>query len=93
MSRWAGRLILAGLAMAVLSMTGCQYHSKQDTYYLISTNLKLPYWKTVSEGFSKAAAEYAVTARIDGPENYDTQAELALGSVAQGKARLDNMMQ
>ena len=58
------------------AMTGCQYHSKQDTYYLISTNLKLPYWKTVSEGFTKAAAEYGVTARIDGPDSYDAQAEL-----------------
>ena len=76
MSRWGTRLILAGLAFGVLGMTGCQYHSKQDTYYLISTNLKLPYWKTVSEGFSKAAAEYGVTARIDGPDNYDAQAEL-----------------
>jgi ribose transport system substrate-binding protein len=77
MRRWGTRLILAGLTIAVLGATGCQYHSKQDTYYLISTNLKLPYWKTVSEGFSKAAAEYGVTARIDGPDTYDAQAELA----------------
>jgi ribose transport system substrate-binding protein len=76
MSRCGARLILTALAVAVLGMTGCQYHSKQDTYYLISTNLKLPYWKTVSEGFTKAAAEYGVTARIDGPDNYDAQAEL-----------------
>jgi ribose transport system substrate-binding protein len=76
MSRCGARVILAALAVAVLGMTGCQYHSKQDTYYLISTNLKLPYWKTVSEGFTKAATEYGVTARIDGPDNYDAQAEL-----------------
>jgi ribose transport system substrate-binding protein len=76
MRNWGARLIVAAVAMTVLGMTGCQYHSKQDTYYLISTNLKLPYWKTVSEGFSKAAAEYGVTARIDGPDTYDTQAEL-----------------
>jgi ribose transport system substrate-binding protein len=77
MKRCGARLILAALAMGVLGMTGCQYHSKQDTYYLISSNLKLPYWKTVSEGFSKAAGEYGVTARIDGPDTYDAQAELA----------------
>ena len=60
-----------------LGMTGCQYRSKNDVYYLISNNLKLPYWVTVSQGFSKAAAEYSVTARIDGPNTYDPQAELA----------------
>ncbi len=77
MKQWSARLIAAAVAMGILGLSGCLYHSKKDSYYLISSNLKLPYWKTVSEGFSKAAAEYGVTARVDGADNYDTQAELA----------------
>ncbi|HWZ52498.1 MAG TPA: substrate-binding domain-containing protein [Granulicella sp.] len=76
MRNWSARLVLAALAVGALSMMGCQGHSKRDVYYLISNNLKLPYWTTVSQGFSKAAAEYGVTARIDGPNTYDPQAEL-----------------
>jgi ribose transport system substrate-binding protein len=36
----------------------------------------MPYWQTAASGFKKAAAEYKVTARVVGPENYDAQAEL-----------------
>jgi ribose transport system substrate-binding protein len=76
MRNWGTRLLLAGLLLGGLGITGCQYRSKHDVYYLISNNLKLPYWVTVSQGFSKAAAEYNVNARIDGPNTYDPQAEL-----------------
>jgi ribose transport system substrate-binding protein len=46
-------------------------------YYLISTNLALPYWQSAAAGFKQAAAEYKVTARVVGPDGYDAQAELA----------------
>jgi ribose transport system substrate-binding protein len=36
----------------------------------------VPYWKTAIAGFQKAAAQYDVTAKIDGPSNFDPQAEL-----------------
>ena len=67
---------LAGLTLTTIGLTGCQYRSKKDTYFLISTNLKLPYWKTVNEGFVKAATDYGVTAQLEGPQDFDTQAEL-----------------
>jgi ribose transport system substrate-binding protein len=56
-------------------LTGCQYHSKHDVYYLVSNNLKLPYWKLVNQGFTQAATEYGVTAQLTGPDTYDPQAE------------------
>jgi ribose transport system substrate-binding protein len=62
--------------MGSLGFTGCQYHSKKDVYYLVGNNLKLPYWKTVNDGFVKAAGEYQVTAQLAGPDNFDPQAEL-----------------
>lgn len=71
----------AALAMVVAGLTftsGCDRHSTKEVYYLISVNSALPYWQTVATGFQKAAAEYKVTAKVTGPENYDPQAELAV---------------
>ena len=34
------------------------------------------YWQTAVAGFKKAAAQYKVTAKVAGPDNYDPQAEL-----------------
>jgi ribose transport system substrate-binding protein len=56
-------------------LAGCQRHSNKETYYLVSNNLSLPYWKTAVAGFTKAAAQYDVTGKVVGPDNYDAQAE------------------
>lgn len=68
---------LAALILAGAGIAGCARHSKKEVYYLIVMDSNLPYWQTVEAGFNKAAAEYQVTARVDGPERYDAQAELA----------------
>jgi ribose transport system substrate-binding protein len=69
---------LAVLALAVAFTSGCEgRHSSKEVFYLIATNLKLPYWQTAVAGFNKAAAQYKVTARVEGPDNYDAPAELA----------------
>lgn len=70
--RYAGLLSLTALGL----LAGCGRHSNKETYYLISNNLDLPYWKTAIAGFQKAAAQYDVTAKIDGPKNYDVQEEV-----------------
>jgi ribose transport system substrate-binding protein len=72
------RVALGMLALGVAVTTGCgARHSGKEVYYLISTNLALPYWQTAAAGFKQAAAEYKVTARVVGPDGYDAQAELA----------------
>ena len=58
-----------------LSTVGCHYRSASDTYYMVATNLKLPYWKAVQEGFHQAAQEYGVKGVVIGPETYDAKAE------------------
>jgi ribose transport system substrate-binding protein len=68
---------VAALALAILSTSGCDRHSNKEVFYLVSANLTLPYWQTAAAGFNKAAAQYKVTAKVVGPENYDPQAELA----------------
>ena len=70
----------AAVTMAALGLmfaSGCDRHDKKETFYLISVNSSMPYWQTVASGFNKAAAEYKVTAKVAGPDNYDPQAELA----------------
>jgi len=66
------------LALGVAVTTGCgARHSNKEVYYLIATNVNLPYWQTAAAGFKQAAAEYKVTARVVGPDTYDPKAELA----------------
>jgi ribose transport system substrate-binding protein len=65
------------LSLAVLSTAGCGRHSSNEVYYLVATNLSLPYWQTAAAGFNKAAALYKVTAKVVGPALYDPQAELS----------------
>jgi len=70
-------MALALAALAAATMPGCgARHSPKEVYYLVATNLSLPYWQTAVAGFKKAAAEYDVTAIVAGPDNYDPQGEL-----------------
>jgi len=64
------------LALAIFSTSSCARHSVNEVYYLIASDMALPYWQTAAAGFSKAAAEYKVTAKMDGPAGHDPQAEL-----------------
>jgi ribose transport system substrate-binding protein len=75
--RTAKLFALAILALAGAFVAGCNRHSNKEVFYLISTNNSLPYWQTAAAGFHRAAAQFKVTARVEGPGNYDPQAELA----------------
>ncbi|WP_263381446.1 substrate-binding domain-containing protein [Granulicella arctica] len=63
------------LGAGLLASTGCQRYSKSETYYLVSNNLKVNYWKTANAGFSAAATALGVTARLVGPDSFDPHAE------------------
>jgi ribose transport system substrate-binding protein len=65
------------LALSVLSIAGCDRHSKKEVYYLVAVNQALPYWQTAAAGFKQAADQYKVTAQVVGPAGYDPQGELA----------------
>ena len=65
------------LVLAVLLTSGCDRHSTKEVYYLIASDMALPYWQTAAAGFNKAAAQYKVTAKVAGPDGHDPQAELA----------------
>ena len=75
MTKPVEKIVALSFALSCLAFTGCQYRSKSDNYYLVATNLKLPYWKSVQDGFNQAATEYTVSAYVVGPDNYDPAAE------------------
>lgn len=68
---------LAVLALAIVSTSGCARHSTSEVFYLIASDMALPYWQSAAAGFNNAAAEYKVTAKVAGPNGHDPQAELA----------------
>jgi ribose transport system substrate-binding protein len=68
-------VVSAGLGVA-LGMTGCSRHSYSEQYYIIATNIKLPYWQTAGAGLSKAAALYGVKSELRGTDKFDPQGEV-----------------
>jgi ribose transport system substrate-binding protein len=72
------RLLCAlGLGALLLALSDCRssQHSLDEKYYLVATNVKLPYWQQVAAGLAKAAAELGVRAEVVGPETYDPKAQ------------------
>ena len=70
-------LYALGLGVLLLALSDCRssQHSADEKYYLIATNVKLPYWQQVAAGLTRAAAELGVSAEVIGPDTYDPKAE------------------
>lgn len=50
-------------------------HEPTEKYYLVATNIKLPYWRNAQAGLFHMARAYGVQAEMVGPDTYDPQAE------------------
>jgi ribose transport system substrate-binding protein len=74
MLKW-NALALCALSITLAGCTGKTGHKSNEKYYLISANIKLPYWQSAASGLYKAAKELDVTAEATGPDTYDPQAE------------------
>ena len=70
-TRTAASILLLASAFA---LCGCAEHSG-ETYTLIATNIKVPYWQMANAGFVQAARQLQVSAVFDGPASYDPGAE------------------
>jgi ribose transport system substrate-binding protein len=68
-------VLLAATFLPLLA--GCGRHTKDEHYYLIATNINLPYWKSANAGFEKAATQYGVSAEMRGTTTFDPQGEVA----------------
>ena len=62
-------------SLAFLISCKSSQHSYDEKYFLVSANIKIPYWETAGAGFSQAASQLGVRAEFVGPDTYDPQAE------------------
>jgi ribose transport system substrate-binding protein len=65
------------LSTGVLQSCGESRHAPEEKYFLIGTNIQLPYWRSAGSGFSRAASQLKVRAEFVGPDSYDPKAEVA----------------
>ena len=69
------RVVLAAVAMSLLSACGGGRHEVAETYVLVSSNTKIAYWQEAAEGLRAAGRELGVKVEMVGPETYDPKAE------------------
>src|ERR1700735_2631732 len=71
------RILLVVLATALpFFVGGCERHAKSEQYFLIATNIGLPYWQSAHAGFTRAAAEYGGTEDMRGPDTFTPTVEV-----------------
>ena len=59
----------------LLAGCGASQHSPDEKYYLLSANVKIPYWQTAGNGLVRSASQLRVQAELVGPDTYDAAAE------------------
>jgi ribose transport system substrate-binding protein len=67
-------LASCALMIPILGCAGSQ-HSADEKFYLIATNIQLPYWKAASAGLAKGAIQMHVRTEFVGPDLFDPKAE------------------
>lgn len=70
-------LRLVSLCLLLLPVLSCNSaHDAEEVYFLVVTNVQLPYWQTAKRGFMQEAEQWKVRADFVGPDTYDPQAEV-----------------
>src|SRR5215813_3954271 len=67
------QLLASLLLVSVLS--GCSRHDSNEKFYLVSTNIRLPYWQSAGAGLRRATGQFQVKSEFIGPDTYDPQGE------------------
>ena len=62
---------------ALVWLAGCggSPHASTEKYFLVATNIKIPYWQSANAGLMRAAGQMGVKAEMVGPETFDPKAE------------------
>jgi len=61
--------------MTWLAGCGGSPHASTEKYWLVATNIKIPYWQSVNAGLLHAAQQMGVRAEMVGPDSFDAKAE------------------
>jgi ribose transport system substrate-binding protein len=70
--------ILIGLSWGVLPwLVGCggSPHATTEKYYLVATNIKIPYWQSANAGLLRAGAQIGVKVEMVGTDTFDPKGE------------------
>jgi ribose transport system substrate-binding protein len=73
-----GKKILIGFCSGALTwLAGCggSPHASTEKYWLVATNIKIPYWQSANSGLVRSAQQMGVKAEMVGPDSFDTKAE------------------
>lgn len=65
-------------AVTAIVLTGCgggSQHTTAERYFLLSTNIKVPYWQEAGAGLVAAGKQLNVRAELVGPDAYDPAAQ------------------
>src|SRR5260221_6000423 len=77
--------IIFGMLLLVLVSCGTS-HDADEKYYLISANVKIPYWQAGSAGLFQAATQLKVWSEFAGADTYHSKGEhQALQQAVQSK--------
>lgn len=70
--------VATSLSMLLLAGCGGSRHDPTEKYFLVASNIKLPYWQAAGSGVASAAKQLGVPVTMVGPDTYDPQAELQI---------------
>ncbi len=68
-------ILFCGGALTWLAGCGSSPHATTEKYYLVATNIKIPYWQNANAGLTRAAQQIGVKAEMVGPDTFDPKAE------------------
>jgi ribose transport system substrate-binding protein len=72
---YRGLVLSIASAILLVPFLSCGGGHSGETYLLISTNIKVPYWQSAGAGFAQSAQQLGVAYAFQGPESYDPSAE------------------
>ena len=75
MSRQLPILLLMPAVLVPLTSCTSPQHGPEEKYFLIATNIKVPYWQTAQAGLNRAGAQLQVRTEFVGPDTYDPKAQ------------------
>jgi len=74
--RMRNTFLMALCCSALPWLIGCGgAHDSTEKYYLVATNIKIPYWQSVRAGLLREAGRMGVKAEMVGPDAFDPKAE------------------
>jgi ribose transport system substrate-binding protein len=71
------RVLALGAVFGSFAFTSCGPlpHDPKETYILVTSNIKIPYWQEALAGLNRAGSEMKVTVAMVGPNRYDAKAQ------------------